>query len=370
MLGMRYFSLALLLGSAVASPGDDLYTFQECNVQCREIVCNKSPYHLLQQEHPELEHKRNYDWKPYNPNWTFDAPSLYLRTLLWSCRQNCDYQCQQIVTAERKLDNLPVVQFHGKWPFKRIFGIQEFVSAFFSLGNFYVNYLGFHRLKTSATSFQFFNVFLVSIISMLAWISSTIFHIRDFLFTEKLDYYFAGATVLTGFHAIAARLFNLHRKPILCWIWFSLCVLAFTAHVYRLETDWLYTYNMRANITIGILQNCLLSKLCFNIYYKYYNQSQTDLSYINYTGKMILPSFFKSSKLYSLYPLLLTVIVTLGVSLEVFDFAPFFDLVDAHALWHAVTIIPLYYGWYDWMVWDIKENVEKELAEIERKKNE
>jgi hypothetical protein len=59
------------------------------------------------------------------------------------------------------------------------------------------------------------------------------------------------------------------------------------------------------------------------------------------------------------------------MSLEIFDFAPFFfDLVDAHSLWHLVTIVPVYMGWYDWWIWDVYENIWPEIEAAQKKKNE
>jgi hypothetical protein len=387
---MNSFAVILLLvGSftgTFASPGNDLFVFDECIYQCTQITCLKNPYHLIQQEFAdELQENDRYQWRYYNPIWNFDSMPLpfYLRALFWTCEQNCDYQCQRLITKERielAIED-PVLQYHGKWPFLRVLGIQEFASALFSLGNFYVNYLGFKKLKNSYINSNYkstyFDVFLVSIVSMLAWLFSTIFHVRDFLITEKLDYYFAGATVLSGFHGIASRLFELYKKPILKLAFFFTCLAAFAAHVYRLEIDWLYTYNMRANIVVGILQNICLCKLCFNLYCKYYyeeqqNQKTQNLNHLTYidSSRMLLSSFYgRSPKLYSLYALLLALIVTAGITLEIKDFPPIYDLIDAHSLWHLVTIIPLYYGWYDWMIWDIKENIEPDLESLKIKKD-
>jgi hypothetical protein len=259
------------------------------------------------------------------------------------------------------------------------------MSAVFSLGNLVVHYLGYRKLAKVIGSTSpkyrsnYYNVLVMSVVTMGAWISSTIFHIRDFPTTEKLDYYFAGATVLASFHAIAARLFELHRTMVWRWMFSIGCILLFVGHIYRLETDWLYTYNMQANIAVGVLQNVCLAKLCFNLYCQYYHEEQQDhqnqnlnhLTYID-SSKMVLSSFYgKSPKVYSLYGLFLASIVAVGLSLEVFDFPPvLFDLVDAHSLWHLVTIVPVYYGWYDWMIWDISENVVGEVEGGEKKKNE
>ena len=153
------------------------------------------------------------------------------------------------------------------------------------------------------------------------------------------------------------------------------CILAYVYHVHRLYTDWSYTYNMQANICVGLLQNVFFL-VCFGLYVKYYNLEQTEnkviLNHLNYVDsqRIILSSFFtRSSKLFSLYPLLLCFIVVCGMALEVFDFPPvFFDLVDAHSLWHLVTIVPVYMGWYDWLVWDVYENVWSNIQERTRKR--
>ncbi|KAK6457072.1 Per1-like-domain-containing protein [Scheffersomyces xylosifermentans] len=385
--------LTSLISPALASPGDDLMAFHDCLYQCEQISCHRNPYHIVQREfRDELTRPdSNYEWKYYNGHWHFMEMPLpwYLRALLWDCESNCDYQCQRVITAERRKRDQEILQFHGKWPFWRIGGIQEVASVIFSLGNLYVNYIGFKKVwsamkmaNSTTLKWQYANVIAMSAITVMAWTCSTIFHIRDFEITEHLDYYFAGLTVLAGFHTLGARLFNLHKPDNWHWRLFftTLCVAAYSAHIYRLVTDWSYTYNMQANITIGVIQNCFLFGVCYNLYSKYYyeevgpNEKTVNLSHLHYINfrRIILPSFFsRSAKLYSLYPLLLCTIVSLGMSLEIFDFPPiFFDLVDAHSLWHLVTIFPAWLGWFDWMIWDINENICTELIEEEKKKNE
>ncbi|KAM9893756.1 hypothetical protein OXX69_011596 [Metschnikowia pulcherrima] len=117
---------------------------------------------------------------------------------------------------------------------------------------------------------------------------------------------------------------------------------------------------------------------CFSLYTKFYEHETGDdkainLTHLNYvqTKQVLMQSFFaKSSKLFSLYPLVLCGIVILGMSLEIFDFPPILgDLVDAHSLWHLMTVFPALFGWYDWMLWDINENVWDDLRSIQTKKD-
>lgn len=375
-----------LLALAAASPGDQLDDFQDCLFQCTNLVCFHNPYHLLQAEYGHILRRKGHELHRYEPNWAF-SPVLepHLKLFLWDCKSNCDYECQRIVTKEREDRGEEVLQFHGKWPFLRIFGVQELVSAVFSMANFVPHYIGYKKVGRAMQTLRpelarsFRNVKFMAFVAMCAWVCSTVFHVRDFIFTERLDYYFAGLTVLSGFHGIAYRYFKLYL-PSRKWrsVLLTLgCVAAYAGHVYRLVTDWLYTYNMRANIFVGVLQNVVWCLACFALYTKYYDRETeakvvtlTHLEYID-PRRIILGSFYsKSSKLYSLYPLLLCAIVVVGMSLEIFDFPPvFFDLVDAHSLWHLVTVFPALLGWYDWMVWDICENVGGDLADEAEKKN-
>lgn len=391
MNNIRIGFLIWLIPIVLASPGDDLYAFLDCIYQCEQITCRNNPYHVIQHEfYEELSSNPSYEFKYYNGDWHFDQMPLplHLRLLGWTCELNCDYQCQRVITQERKKHHEEIYQFHGKWPFWRIFGIQEVFSVLMSLGNLYVNYKGLKQvwwiIKNKDIPFnlkyQFTNLIVTQVITNLAWIFSAIFHTRDYLVTEHLDYYFAGLTVLSLFHGVASRYFKLyrHERIIARWIFTLTCISAYVYHVHRLYTDWSYTYNMRANIAVGLSQNVFYGLLCFALYSKYYNLEQSEnkiqLAHLNYIDvkKTILPSFFaRSSKLFSLYPLLLCFIVLCGMSLEIFDFAPiFFDLVDAHSLWHLVTIVPVYMGWYDWWIWDVYENIWPDIKAAEKKKKE
>lgn len=386
-----YFLLVTLLPLAAASPGDDLDEFWDCRFQCEQITCYNNPYHLVQYEHfDELRaNDPEFELLPFNPAWHFDAmPLLWLlQALFWDCESNCDYQCQRLVTRDRVFSGDEVYQFHGKWPFWRVFGVQELASMVFSVGNWAVHYAGMKHTWSAIqankngpnkpANAQLHVLLFMSVVTTLAWTFLTIFHVRDFLITERLDYYFAGLTVLSGFYGVACRYFRLYlpSRTAQKFLFTLVCVAAYAAHVYRLETDWLYTYNMQANITVGVLQNILWVLLCFELYSEYYKIEQAqkgtqDLSHLSYVDsrKVLLSSFYlRSPKLFSLYPLLLCFIVVVGMSMEILDFPPvIYDLVDAHSLWHLVTIFPAYFGWYNWMVWDINENVARELVKEKR----
>lgn len=382
------FLALLCIVPALASPGDNLDEFADCRFQCEQLSCYNNPYYIIQEQYRDIWIEKGLEYHRYEPSWHFDSYlPWYLRVLQWNCRSNCDYQCQRIITKERIAQNEEVLQFHGKWPFLRVAGIQEPISVLFSIGNFLPHYYGFWNVRqamaaspesTKVATLSYYNLLFMSLVTMCAWTFSAVFHVRDFDTTEKLDYYFAGLTVLSGFYSIGYRYFRFYmpRRKLAGFLFTACCIAAYAAHIHRLETDWLYTYNMQANIAVGLAQNVLWGLTCFSLYTKYYNRESgqenvVNLDHLNYIRprRIILGSFFaKSAKLYSLYPIMLCFIVILGMSLEIFDFPPIYDFVDAHLLWHLVTIFPALLGWYDWMLWDISENVCGELTVAEEKK--
>ncbi|KAL5999656.1 hypothetical protein ACLOJK_037941 [Asimina triloba] len=54
----------------------------------------------------------------------FKTEPLYLKWKQWDCRNECRYHCMLEREKEREKLGLGPVKYHGKWPFKRVFGIQ------------------------------------------------------------------------------------------------------------------------------------------------------------------------------------------------------------------------------------------------------
>ncbi|KAK9493296.1 Per1-like-domain-containing protein [Lipomyces doorenjongii] len=308
--------LLALTSSASASAGDRLSEFRNCVDNCVATVCNsRSP--------PRLP--------------------IYLTAFFWDCTQNCDYQCQRSITSQRIDDDKPVLQFHGKWPFQRLLGIQEPASVLFSMINFVPHYLAFHDLRKSlppddarANFFLRKYYLLVTITGMNAWVWSSVFHCRDFVLTERLDYFSAGLTILSGFYFAVVRNFRLDRLEMekARVVFTIVCCLALCSHIFYLSfIKFSYSYNMIANVVIGICQNLLW------VYYSICNYFfPTDV-------------YSKQRELWTLWPLWNVILLTFAMSLELFDFPPWMDAIDAHSLWHAATIVPSFW-WYKWMTKD------------------
>jgi post-GPI attachment to proteins factor 3 len=222
----------------------------------------------------------------------------------------------------------PVLQFHGKWPFYRFAGIQEPFSVIFSALNLLAHWAGLSKIEESIpASYPLRKYYLqFGYFGVASWIFSILFHTRDFPLTEKMDYFAAGASVLYGLYLAMIRIARLDQpkpgvKRILLKYWTILCVLLYTAHVSYLSFwSWDYTYNMAANVAVGIVQNLMWSG--FSIW-----------------------RYRRLHRMWAAWPGLIVAWLILAMSLELFDFPPWRGMIDAHSLWHLGTVGPTIW-WY------------------------
>lgn len=215
-----------------------------------------------------------------------------------------------------------VVQFHGKWPFHRVFGMQEPFSVIFSLGNLWAHYDGLAKVRANIPASYTLRPFYVCLayVGITSWVFSSIFHTRDFNATEQLDYFAAGASVLYGMYYTPIRIFRLDRptpkRRSVLRAWTLLCITLYICHVAYLKgVRWDYTYNMAANVAAGIVQNILWS-------------------WFSYT------QYRRTGRLWATWPGLVVAWIMFAMSMELFDFPPWLGAIDAHSLWHLMTIFP------------------------------
>ncbi|RCK64867.1 Protein PER1 [Candida viswanathii] len=331
---MKSLAVLLLLVTlpciALASVGDNLPEFQACLHQC-------------------------------------DCMSLPLpQPFVWSCLANCNYHCQQNITDQREARGLDMVQFYGKWPFVRVFGVQEFFSTVFSLANLYVNYGNIAPIyrqyrRNSALDFQIMYgqyLFLLAI-SCVGWTFSSLFHFKDTPATETLDYFGAFAIILCNLNVIVVRVFRLFRHRRALYGWHLGLITLYVFHVTKLKRKWDYAYNTQINMAVGVTAMVLW---CYHLWrtYRAYHRSYIiynnsiqllphetkllqKLSYVSLSNTSVIP----------LVPILNNLVLIGGISLEVNDFPPIQRLIDAHALWHLFTIFPSFI-WFDWNIWDLE----------------
>lgn len=370
--------LALVfLNHVDASIGDNLPDYVACTQSCNILLqCPASP----KSHQFGLLRLPTYSLDDFRQNYELNFLSRVL--FHWDCALNCRYKCMRFVTEERLSAGLPVVQFYGKWPFWRVFGITELFSTLFSLANLYANYHNIPRIyhqylqnrdasvhngtgKSANEGFStmYIQYLILLAVSCVGWTFSSIFHIRDTALTETLDYIGAIGIILCNFNVICVRYFelflprNLQRRV----IFQLLLALAYVVHIGRMLTFWDYDYNVKFNLCFGVtalvlwLLHSRERRSTYSKNYHVYNNSMQLLPYetriLSKLEYVALP--VSKSKLIPLLPVYLNALLLFGMALELIDFVPIGLLIDAHSLWHLFTIFPALI-WFDWNIWDME----------------
>ncbi|KDQ18682.1 hypothetical protein BOTBODRAFT_127592 [Botryobasidium botryosum FD-172 SS1] len=328
MLVFRIASIVAAAGCfsahfAWASSGDRSFEFQDCLAGCDSAICANPP-----------------------------SLSLPLRLTLWSCADDCKYHCTHVVTdrALERVPQEPVQQFYGKWPFWRLWGMQEPASVAFSLLNLWAHLRGFRDVRRRIPPTNPLRGYIMawSLLSVNLWVWSSVFHTRDKSTTEKLDYFSAALAILYSLFYAVLRLFHLYmpsdprslrrtsRAKTHGWIlrlWATTCALLYIAHVSYLSAlpRFDYAYNIRANLGIGLTHHALW--LCYSF---------PRLSPFRLQNHPKRPSK---------RPALLVLLTTCATCLELFDFPAWHRAIDAHALWHLSTA-PIVTLWYQFLIGD------------------
>ncbi|KAG2734311.1 hypothetical protein G9P44_002317 [Scheffersomyces stipitis] len=402
---MKPVVLLNLAVAVLASVGDQLPEFQNCLEQCytfmscpqlslaeqiefdsesKDILQDQSPEEVSneeQEEAPPLLQKRAVlvstgetpeHSKEEFSSGLYDISPLSPFKSLWDCEADCNYKCQQIITDKREKTGLNVVQFYGKWPFVRVWGIQEFFSTIFSLGNFYVNYINLSRLiqqyhknskldsQQQRYSVMVAQYIVLIIVSLFGWIFSSIFHLRDNSITETMDYFGASAIIMSNFNAITMRTFKIFKKSnSVVFAWQSIMVIAYIFHCTKLTYKWDYQYNTNVNLVLGLAAMtmwCILALKTRQLYKQNYIMFNNSIQLLPFETKLLTKLNhigLGQARWVPLLPIFFNLWLLLGISFEFFDWVPWLRLVDAHCLWHFFTIWPTIF-WYDWNIWDIE----------------
>ena len=296
-------SYFILISKIFASAGDRSYVHQKCLQECKSNICS---------QFSDITYAQTQYWS--------------YRLLGWSCLDDCDYECMWKTVEAFKKDGNSCPQFKGKWPFIRFAGVQEPASVIFSLMNAVPNVIALIKLRRTvpkstpmyyAWQFNF-------VISINAWTWSVIYHSRDMIFTERMDYFSATLLVIMSVYMWVIRVFGssvLRVGPV-----FVILVLFYIYHVYYLVmVRFDYGYNMKAMITIGVTNSILWLIWCYQTYRRQTYVWKAAVALI--TGNLLL-------------------------LLEAFDFPPFLWTFDAHSLWHAGTA-PLIWLWSSFIFDDL-----------------
>lgn len=173
--------------------------------------------------------------------------------------------------------------------------------------------------------------------------------VQDLPFTEKMDYFSAALAIMYALFYTAVRLFHLYKQPERAtsptvtsrlWTgWAVLCSIAFIGHVSYLSLlpRFDYTYNMAFNLIIGMLHNILW--LIYSLPSK-----ASLISRFPARSKSYRPKCANQAGIFVL-------LTTAATALELFDFPPWFRIIDAHSLWHLATA-PIAAMWYNFLIAD------------------
>jgi hypothetical protein len=164
---------------------------------------------------------------------------------------------------------------------------------------------------------------------MNAWFWSTVFHARDVRFTEIMDYLSAVFFVATGTAIAILKTFDLKKMKQRVVVFITFYVL-YMRHVhYMLFVKFDYGWNVLLSVIIAVVGS---------------------MSWVYW--------IYKNRKPYSWKIIAAQIGLWFAASLEVFDFPPIFDVIDAHALWHGATI-PIGFLWYSFVLDDCRDEEEK-----------
>ncbi|XP_044732988.1 post-GPI attachment to proteins factor 3 [Chrysoperla carnea] len=313
---LNSFIILIYINVCLASTGDLSPFFQKCVDRCLFSNCTKDD---IGYKYPRI------------------VP-LSLKLLRWTCKDNCNYECMWGTVDALVSRNWDVPQFHGKWPFVRIFGIQEPASTLFSLMNLAVHCRYFYyliHLNGDQTMVRFWK--MNSIVNIHGWIWSCIFHTRDVRLTEIMDYICAFSIVSFSLLCALIRLSYWKTRKIKC-IFTIIMLIVFLNHTAYLATGLFdYSYNMFLNVFVGGLTCVLWIIWCLKNIHKYKHLRKC---------------------------LIFVTLMPAVTAFEILDFPPIWWLIDAHSLWHLATV-PLNIVFYNFIIEDIrylqKEDVIKKL---------
>ncbi|CAM9962872.1 unnamed protein product [Pylaiella littoralis] len=271
-----------------------------------------------------------FDWYAHQPPW-------YLRAMGWDCVSECRHTCMNLHVEARVASGDRMLQYYGKWPFRRIWGVQELLSSLFSLGNGLPHL--FHAVFSAGQynppgHYMQFWLTIYPWVGMNTWLWSAVFHSRDVPWTEAADYFFALLNIFFVVWVALVRLAGPPRKrsPGLRKLVPAVGVLMSVYYLLHISFMWFvkfdYGYNMKVALLAGVA----------------------------HTGLWLRYQYLSRDRPYARRGAAIIILLNAAILLEVNDFPPVYRLLDAHAIWHFVTI-PLMFRWYRFVIQDARHEV-------------
>lgn len=239
------------------------------------------------------------------------------RTIEEKINNHCHINCIKEMKAENFKRN-------GRWGFIPLFGFTEFFSSFFAFISFLANIYYFNRhIRPKIRNSPLRNtVMLQYYICNSAFISSTLFHMRETDFTRFADYFTAFLSILINLIAVIERFVHISfpgQLKLINKILMRGGFVFYVLHVYKmafLEFD--YVYN----------------KVCCGFMFA--------LLVLGDVGLYIKLRHHKHMKNILIY---LAWLIVAGFT-EILDISPLYFFLDSHAVWHLFMAcsLPFYFA--------------------------
>ncbi|KAL9240421.1 hypothetical protein vseg_014644 [Gypsophila vaccaria] len=305
-----------------ASEGDSDPIYRDCVKQCELTGCVGNQ--CFQQC------QFTDDGNITDGRWYLQEP-LYLKWKQWDCHSDCRYNCMLVREEERKIFGENPIKYHGRWPYRRVYGFQEPVAVALSALNLAIQFHGWisffilvyyklpmiHNGKTVYEYTGFWHMY--GILAMNCWFWAAVSHSRDLDLTEKLGY--SSFIAFLGFGLLLAiiRVFNVKKEAARVMVGAPVIALL-TTHILFLNFYYLdYGFNQKVCLAMGVVQFLLWAVWAEIIQH----HSRLKLRVLVIGG-------------------------ALSILLLIYDFPPYWGYVDARAMWHATTI-PLSYLWWSFV---------------------
>lgn len=298
------------------------------------------------------------------------------------------YECGMAISISRKERNLPQQQYFGHWAYLRLLAMQEPAACLFSLANMipHILHLCYARRERKRgernlpSSFFFFHasepsplllllprlLHLYPYIHLNAWLCSALYHANKTHLTTVMDY--AAAFLLMSFSVFlaASKLFysyacyssysnsSYHYNTLSTSAFLGLSAVYLTA-LFRGRVA--HGEHMTLCIALAVIHSILwLLWLLMSLFHTPSSSSS-------------LPSSASSS-----FPPMSSRMICLGCNIwfagaalfELLDFPPLFFILDAHAVWHLLTV-PLGFAWY--VFWELEHPTHSSSSKVTEKKS-
>jgi hypothetical protein len=305
----------------LTSQGDRELPFRRCSQNCRRL-CNGVV------DPPTLQWCEDVGVAPAQHS---TAP---WDTLLWSCHSECEYRCMWWAEGERASAGNPSVQYYGKWPFIRLFGVQEPLSVGLSAANLVVHARGLSEYRrrvppttSGSVGYPVRSLWVLHGATMVvAWLCAMVFHTRDTYLTEKLDYFSATAGIMMAPLVSILRMLP-HGTPAAVSGGIAVAfVVGYIRYVYVMMSLRQFDYGFHGRY------NAVWVVLMVPLWCGWWAWSRATH-----------PHAWKAA--------LFAVAVPICAAAELFEFPPIAAALDAHAVWHALTV-PLAGLWWAFLTDD------------------